>query len=437
MEKALVIGAALSGSAVAKYLNNRGYEVYLTDSKILDNREELEAEGVHVYDGGHPDELLQQDYQLVIKNPGIKYTTPFVKKVRSKGYRILDEIEVGLTTHPEVSYGAITGTNGKTTTTTMLGELLKSLNEHNGAVGNIGEPVCDKLSKEDTTDMKLAIEIAAFQLLGCPHFHPYISVIMNLTPDHVDYFGSTDAYYKAKTLVYKNQDENDWFIRNVDDENVVKYCTDVKAKVIDFSLVREDVPLHISNNKAYYNDLELFDLDKFSLPGLHNVENGMIAGCMAYLMGVDINYIRSFMETFPGVEHRIEYVTTINGVKYYNDSKGTNVDSTIMALKAFNQPVHILVGGYDKKTGFDDLKPYLTNVKTMYAFGDTKYQFQPLHEDVRLYDDMQQALLAAYQNAREGEIVLLSPACASWDQFPNYEVRGKMFKDMVKELATR
>ena len=314
----------------------------------------------------------------------------------------------------------------------MLGTLLHTLNPDNGYVGNMGIPLCDYFLDHDGEEVSLAIEIAALQLIGCPSFHPFVSVIMNLTPDHVDYFGSVDAYYRAKTLIYKNQDEKDYFIRNVDDENILKYCTDVKCNVIDFSLEKEDVPLHIHERKAYYNDVELFDLDRFKLPGMHNVENAMIAGCMAYLMGVKAEDIKEVLENFKGVEHRIEYVETVNGVRYYNDSKGTNVDSTIMALKSFDCPVHLLVGGYDKKTGFEGLRPFLKNVKTMYAYGNTRDQFVPLHDDVRLYDNMFEALQAAHDNALPSEVVLLSPACASWDQFPNYEVRGKQFKEMVR-----
>ncbi len=434
MSKVLVIGAALSGISVARYLNRKGYEIYLTDARKIEEKKELEEAGIKVYDEGHPDFLKDLEYEFIVKNPGIRYTVPFVRYFADKGVSILNEMEIALNDQPQIKLGAITGTNGKTTTTTMLGVMLKTLNPDNGYVGNMGIPLCDFFEEHDGQQLSLAIEIAALQLIGCPSFHPQVSVIMNLTPDHIDYFGDVDTYYKAKTLIYKNQDENDYFIRNVDDENVVSYCTDVKCQVIDFSLVRTDTDLHIENRKAYYKDIELFDLDKFRLPGMHNVENAMIAGCMAYLLGVKVEDIRNILENFPGVEHRIEYVETINGVRYFNDSKGTNVDSTIMALKSFDCPVHLLVGGYDKKTGFAGLKPYLGKVKTMYAYGDTKMQFTELHDDVRLYENMFEALQAARENAREGEVVLLSPACASWDQFPNYEVRGKQFKEMVRSF---
>ncbi|MBQ1757499.1 MAG: UDP-N-acetylmuramoyl-L-alanine--D-glutamate ligase [Erysipelotrichaceae bacterium] len=428
----MVIGGALSGISTAKYLNRKGYTVYLTDAREIKEKKELEEIGIRVFDNGHPDLLKDLDYEMIIKNPGIKYNVPFVKHFVDKGMMMLNETEIAMADQPQVKLGAITGTNGKTTTTIMLGTLLHTLNPDNGYVGNMGIPLCDYFLDHDGEEVSLAIEIAALQLIGCPSFHPFVSVIMNLTPDHVDYFGSVDAYYRAKTLIYKNQDEKDYFIRNVDDENILKYCTDVKCNVIDFSLEKEDVPLHIHERKAYYNDVELFDLDRFKLPGMHNVENAMIAGCMAYLMGVKAEDIKEVLENFKGVEHRIEYVETVNGVRYYNDSKGTNVDSTIMALKSFDCPVHLLVGGYDKKTGFEGLRPFLKNVKTMYAYGNTRDQFVPLHDDVRLYDNMFEALQAAHDNALPSEVVLLSPACASWDQFPNYEVRGKQFKEMVR-----
>ena len=434
MSNVLVIGAALSGISTAKYLNRKGYDIYLTDAKEIKEKKELEELGIRVFDNGHPDFLKDIDYEFIVKNPGIRYNVPFVKHFVDKGYAMLNETEIAMKDQPQIKLGAITGTNGKTTTTMMLGTLLKSLNPDNGYVGNMGIPLCDYFIEHDGEELSLAIEIAALQLIGCPSFHPQVSVIMNLTPDHIDYFGDVDTYYKAKTLIYKNQNENDYFIRNVDDENVVEYTKDVKCQVIDFSLVREDVELHITDRKAYYKDIELFDLDSFPLPGMHNVENAMIAGCMAYLLGVKPQDIKDILEHFKGVEHRIEYVDTIDGVRYYNDSKGTNVDSTIMALKSFDCPVHLLVGGYDKKTGFDGLKPYLGKVKTMYAYGDTKMQFVPLHDDVRLYKNMFEALKAARENAREGEVVLLSPACASWDQFPNYEVRGKQFKETVESF---
>ena len=431
--KALVIGAARSGLAISRYLNKRGYEVYLTDAKRIAEKRQLVSDGIKVFDEGHPDCLRDIEYDLIIKNPGIKYTVPFVSYFVDKGYTIYNEMDICLHDQPQHRYAAITGTNGKTTTTTLLGELLKTLNPDNAYCGNIGIPVADVIDNHENDRLQLAIEVGAFQMLGLEYFHPYVSVIMNMTTDHVDYFGTEDAYYRSKILVYRNQDENDYFLRNVDDENVLKYAQNIPCQIIDFSLIRDDVDLCIRNNRVYYRDIELFDLDRFRLPGMHNVQNAMVAGCMAYLMGVDPEVIKDYIENFKGVEHRIEFVREINGVRYYNDSKGTNVDSTVMALKAFKQPVHLLAGGYDKKTGYDGLKDYLGNVVQIYAYGDTKYQFLNLGVKTVLYDNLHDALMAAAGKAREGHIVLFSPASASWDQYPNFEVRGEEFKKIVNE----
>jgi UDP-N-acetylmuramoylalanine--D-glutamate ligase len=431
MGNVLVIGAALSGTAVAQYLNRKGYTVYLTDAAAVPEKAALEAQGIRVYDNGHPDALKQLSYDFIVKNPGIPYRVPFVQYFTDRGDPMLNEIEIALRDQPQHHIGAVTGTNGKTTTTTMLGGMLQRLDSRNMALGNIGTPLCQALAGHERDTLSLAIEISAFQLLGTPHFHPEVSVIMNLTPDHIDYFGSADAYYRAKTLVYRNQGPADAFIRNVDDENVMRYAVDIPCPVIDFSLTRRDVELRLEGDKAYYGSVLLFDRNNFRLPGMHNVENAMIAACMAYRMGVRPEDIQDYLAHFPGVEHRIEFVAEIGGVRYYNDSKGTNVDSTIQALKAFDCPVHLLVGGYDKKTGFDGLKPYLGHVKKMYAYGDTKTQFVPLMKEVALFDTMHDALEAAHQAAQPGEVVLLSPACASWDQFPNFEERGRQFKQQV------
>lgn len=430
--KALVIGAARSGIAIAKYLNRRNYQVYLTDAKQIPVREQLVREGILVFDGGHPDCLKEIDYDLIVKNPGIKYSVPFVKYFIDKGYEMFNEMDVCLHDQPQHRYRAITGTNGKTTTTTMLGEMLKTLNPDNRYCGNIGIPVADVIEGHQNDQLQLAIEVGAFMLPALKYFHPYVSVIMNMTVDHVDYFGSEDAYYRSKIMVYKNQDENDWFLRNVDDANVMKYVKDVPCKIIDFSLERDDVDLCIKGRKVCYRDVELFDLDHFRLPGMHNVQNAMVAGCIAYMMGVPAETIREFIENFAGVEHRIEFTEEINGVRYYNDSKGTNVDSTIMALKAFNCPVHLLAGGYDKKTGYAGLKDYMGNVVQIYAYGDTRYQLLDLGVKAVLYDNLHDALLAAAKKAKPGEVVLLSPASASWDQYPDFEVRGREFKQIVR-----
>ncbi len=434
MKKVLIIGGAISGCGAARLLNSQGYEVYLTDLGKIEQQRELEELGIKVFPNGHPDKLKELKYDLIVKNPGIKYDTPFVKYFCDAGYKMYNEIEIATKYGTKLKIGAVTGTNGKTTTTTILGQILKANDSKSITAGNIGHSLCDYVYQDGNVSKNVALEIAAFQLLGTESFKPKVSVIINLTPDHLDYFGTLERYYQAKTLVYKQQTKEDYFLRNVDDPEVMKYCQNIPATVIDFSLERNDVPLHIEDGKAYYNDEELFRLDQFSLPGKHNLQNALIASGMAYLMGCTPEQIAKVLHSFKGVEHRIEYVTEINGVKYYNDSKGTNVDATIVALKAFEQPIHLLAGGYDKHLSFEGLRPYLSKIKQMYVFGATKEQLKQLDPRAIVVDNMDQAIAEAVKMAKKGEIVLLSPACASWDQFPNYEVRGELFKKAIIQL---
>lgn len=428
--KVLVIGASLSGSAVSKLLVQKGYEVYLTDANEIKDKKALEALGIHVYDGGHPEVLKTYQYAFVVKNPGIPYTVPFVKYFQDLQVSIYNEIEVASRFVKQYQYGAITGTNGKTTTTQLLSELLKLKNPINQAAGNIGLPLSEIVLKYQDQPLDIALEIAAFQLLGIETFKPKVSVITNLTPDHLDYFVNVDAYYKAKTLVYKQQDEQDYFLLNLDDEQVVNYVKDIKAQVITYSTIQK-ADVYIQEDKVYYGDVMLFALGDLKLVGMHNVSNAMVAAMMAYLMGVSLKDIRKGIQAFKGVEHRVEFVSTINGIHYYNDSKGTNTDATIVALKAFEKPVILLAGGYDKKTGFHDMIPYLNKVKDMIVFGAVKEQLKAIYPRAYVVDTMFEAIDVAKKIASKNDVVLLSPMCASYDQFRNFEQRGQLFKEYV------
>ncbi|MBR2991560.1 MAG: UDP-N-acetylmuramoyl-L-alanine--D-glutamate ligase [Solobacterium sp.] len=431
--KALVIGAALSGIAAARLLNEKGYEVVLTDLKEVAEKKELEQEGIKVYDGGHPEFLKKDKYDLIVKNPGIPDAAPFVKAMKDQGYFIYNEIEIGAMFAPHYRFGAITGTNGKTTTTTLLGEFLKTLDPHNGALGNNGYPVCEKVREIGDGDYTFAVEIAAFQLLGTREFHPVVSACMNLTPDHLNVFGTTDAYYKAKMLICRNQTADNWFIINADDANCMEYSKDAPCRLVTFS-TEKDADLCIKDGKVTLFGEELFDPAILKIPGMHNVANAMVAAAMAYKLGVTKENIVKVLSEFPGVEHRIQFIRELDGVRYYNDSKGTTPESTIVALKAFPQKVILLGGGYDKKLGFESMRPYLDRIKYLIAFGETKYQLKDLYPDTILVETMDEAIALAHEKAESGDIVLLSPMCASWDQFPNFEVRGERFAEIVKAL---
>ena len=431
--KSLVIGAGISGLDCARLLNAKGYEVYLTDMHAIKEKDELEGLGIKVFDNGHPDLLKEIKYDLIVKNPGIKYQTPFVDYFVKAGYLIYNEIDVASSFVKNYRYASITGTNGKTTTTTLLGELLKNNNPKNDTVGNIGHALSDVVLKNGDEKLDMAVEISAFQLLACHSYHPVVSVVTNLSPDHVDYFETEDNYYKAKMLVYKHQSGDDWFLLNLDDEVVNRYVHDVPCKIVTYSLDKE-ADLCLKGNHICLYDEVLFDVDDLRIPGKHNVYNAMVAAAMAYKLGVKPADIKKTIQNFKGVEHRIEFVKEVDGVKYYNDSKGTNPNSTSVALKAFEKPVILLAGGYDKKTGFAEIVPFLDKVKTMYVFGETKYQLKELYPNAIVCEDLVEATQKAHDGAVNGDVVLLSPMCASWDQFNNFEERGELFASIVKKF---
>lgn len=436
MGKVLVIGAAKSGIAACRLLKKMGYEVTVTDAKEIAEKEMLEKMGIQVYENGHPDCLKEVSWEFIVKNPGIPYHVPFVSYFQNQKVRILNEIEISSWLAKGLRFGAITGTNGKTTTTTLLGELLKRKDKNAFCAGNIGIALSEIVEKNPDLNTDVALEISGFQLVGCESFHPVVSVCMNLTPDHIDYFKSIEAYYKSKMLIYKNQQGEDVFLRNIDDENILKFAQDIPCKVIDFS-VRKEADLCIKEEQVMLYDKCLFALKDLHLPGLHNVQNAMVASCMAYLMGVPLEEIQEGIRQFKGVEHRIEFAGEINGVRFYNDSKGTNCDATKIALQAFDRPVILLAGGYDKKTGFEELRPFMKNVKQMFVFGETKNQLKALKEDSVLCEDMNEAFRKAWAMAEENDVILLSPACASWDQFDNFEQRGEIFKKLVSDLENQ
>ncbi|WP_370776885.1 UDP-N-acetylmuramoyl-L-alanine--D-glutamate ligase [Holdemania massiliensis] len=432
--KVLIIGAARSGTQAALLLAAHHHAVTLTDMKQIDAKRELEEAGVQVLDHGHPEFLKMENWDLIVKNPGIPYQAPFVQYFVEKQVRIVNEIEVASWFTDQFAYAAVTGTNGKTTTTTLLAELLQRKRPNARAAGNIGVPLSEIVREQGDQKTDIALEVAAFQLVAMEKFHPVVSVCMNLTPDHLDYFGSLDAYYEAKMRVWKNQRDDDWFLMNLDDPEIVRRCADLPCRGVTFSL-NQPADLCLRQDQVWLFDQPLFALSDLHLPGKHNLQNAMVAAAMAVKMGVSADQIRAGIQAFKGVEHRIEFVAEIQGARYYNDSKGTNVDATCVALNAFDKPVILLAGGYDKKTGFEGLKPVLERIKTMIVYGETRTQLKALRPDAIVVETMQEAVDQAYQLAVEGDIVLLSPVCASWDQFTDYEQRGRQFKEQVHALA--
>lgn len=432
MKSVLVIGAAKSGVAVAKLLHRHGYDVTITDMNDIKEASELSNMGIHVFANGHPDELKNTAWEFIVKNPGIKYTVPFVKYFVDHNMRILTEVEIGYRYAKNFHYGAVTGTNGKTTITTMLYEMLK----HKGkaiVAGNIGWPLSELAYAYEAEEKDVALELSNFQLLGIETFAPSVSVVCNLAPDHLDYMPSVESYYASKMRIYENCKKEDWFLRNVDDPTVMEYAQNIPCTVIDFSLVREDVNLHRKDGAVWLNDILLFEEKDFHVVGDYNLSNAMVAACMAYKLGVSLPDIRKAIMAFTPVEHRLEYIGEKDGVRFYNDSKATNTHAVVAALSSFQKNIILLAGGHDKGISFDDLKQFDDRVKLCVAFGETREQFTSIFSHTITKETMKEALDTAVHNAKEGDVILLSPACSSYDQFPNYEVRGKLFKEMVQD----
>ncbi|OCN04865.1 UDP-N-acetylmuramoylalanine--D-glutamate ligase [Erysipelotrichaceae bacterium MTC7] len=432
MKKVLVIGAARSGIAVSKLLCKENYEVIITDQNTIAKKAELEKMGIKVFDGGHPESLKDETYDFIVKNPGIPYHVPFVAYFVEKKVPIYTEIEVGYRLAPAFTYGAITGTNGKTTTVSMLYEILKA-HGSSYVAGNIGIPLSEVVLQHGNEKANIALELSNFQLLGIDTFKAKVSCVTNLTPDHLDYMDGVDAYYESKMRIFKNADPDAFFLRNLDDENVIKYAKDIPCRVLDYSL-HQKADIYIQDDIVYYHDIQLFDTKKLQVVGAHNISNAMVASTMAYLMGVQPATIQNVLTSFTGVEHRLEYVASKHDIRFFNDSKATNPEAVVPALEAFPKNIILLAGGYDKKLPFDILKTYDERVKMCFSFGQTKDAFKDIFTHNIACQTMEEALRDAYTLAKPGDVILLSPACASYDQFKSYEERGELFKVYVHEM---
>lgn len=447
MEKpdVLLIGAARSGIAAAKLLNREGYQVTLTDMKEIPEKEELQQAGIAVYDGGHPDFLKEKDYAFVVKNPGIPYRAPLVKFFTEKGTPIYTEIEIAYLFAPQFDYAAVTGTDGKTTTVTLLHEMLKKKNPSAVAAGNIGLPLCEAVLESDGNDTDVALELSNFQLLGIEKFRPHVSTITNLAPDHLDYMDSLDAYYRSKFRIFENQTSGDFFIRNLDDEVIMSYFNDPEKNffgtpevtILDFSLNNPKADIHRDETTVWFRNVPLFEIQDLKLVGEFNLGNAMMAASMAYLMGVSVDDIQSVIQSFPGVEHRIEYVGEKDGVRIYNDSKATNTHSAEAALSSFNSDLILLCGGKNKGIDYTVLKDYDSAVKMCFSFGEIRDIFSSVFTRQESVETMEEALDKALEIAKPGDTILLCPATSSFDQFKNYEVRGEIFKDLVRERISK
>lgn len=450
-EKVLVVGTGKSGIAATQLLLRTGKLPVLFDSNAELDKDEIlgklslsgdEKKQVEIVLG----DLTEEEKKAlsgVVLSPGVPTDTEFVNDLRNRGLLISGEIELAFE-QEKGAVLAITGTNGKTTTTTLLGEIMKATGKKTFVVGNIGNPYTLEAEKTDADSVTVA-EISSFQLETIHTFRPRVSAILNITPDHLNRHHTMENYVKAKQDITKNQTKEDYCVLNAEDPYTDAFLERCPATVILFSSQRELADGYFYADECIYKAVQgkkqkLMNIHEMRLLGMHNVENVMAAIAMADAYGADMEVILNVVRDFKAVEHRIEYVKTVRGVDYYNDSKGTNPDAAIKGIGAMVKPTYLIGGGYDKQSEYDEwIESFGGKVRKLVLLGQTREKIADCAKkhgftDYIFVDDLQQAVDYCAEHAKEGEAVLLSPACASWGMFPNYEVRGKMFKDMVNAL---
>ncbi len=442
-KKVLVVGLARSGMAAIKVLHKLGADIVLSERKPAEELKELatlKELGVTIVDQSM--EVFDQHYDFCVKNPGVPYRSPFMEALAQHGVPVITEIELAFQVAKPQHYIAITGTNGKTTTTTLVYEILNAAFPGKAHLcGNIGIPLCEIVMEEglmEESDHYIALEISNYQLVNIDRFRPDVATIINLTPDHVDFMGSLEAYYKSKTEVYRNMKPEDTFILNADDPVLAEYVEKypVPATVKSFSLDNTDTDNYVKDGELYVGDEAVLPLTSVRLPGRHNLQNVMIAVSVAKVLGIANETIKEVVEGFTGVEHRIEFVRELDGVRYYNDSKGTNTDATVTALKAFDKGVILLLGGFEKGLPMDDVKAHLGCVKKVIGFGacGPRLVADTVGEDGIVVTTLDEAVAEAVKIAEPGDTVLLSPTTSSFDQYTCFEERGDHFKELVNAL---
>lgn len=439
-KKVLVLGLAKSGESAARLLDKLGAIVTVNDSKPFEENpaaQGLLEEGIKVVTGGHPLELLDEDFALMVKNPGIPYSNPMIKKALDKGMPVWTEVELAYLISEAPIIG-ITGSNGKTTTTTMIGQVLTAAGQNGLLSGNIGYPA-SHVAQTATDKDTLVMELSSFQLMGIESFHPEIAVITNLMPTHIDYHGSFEAYVAAKWNIQKNMTVADHLVLNFNQDLAKELAEKTQATVVPFSTLEKVDGAYLENGLLYFRGEAVMAADEIGVPGSHNVENALATIAVAKIRGVDNETIKETLSAFGGVKHRLQYADEINGVKFYNDSKSTNILATQKALSGFdNSKVILIAGGLDRGNEFDELVPDIKGLKKMVILGQSAERVKRAADKagVEYVDatDIVDATRKAYHLAGAGDIVLLSPANASWDMYPNFEVRGDLFLKTVAEL---
>lgn len=440
-KKVLVLGLAKSGVAASMLLHKLGAFVTVNDAKPFDENPEAQSllqNGITVICGRHPEDLLDEGFELVVKNPGIPYTNPIVKDAIARNIPVITEVELAYLISEAPIIG-ITGTNGKTTTTTLIFEMLNEGGCLPKIAGNIGTVACG-VAENAARDEVIVAELSSFQLMGIEEFRPKIAILTNLYDAHLDYHGTFEEYAKAKFAITKNQREDDYFIYNADQEVIVKGVKETRANKIPFSvhrILKEGISA--DETTIYWHGEPLIKREIVALPGNHNLQNVLAAVAACKIYGCDQKAMEKVLKTFSGVRHRTQFVREWQGRKIYNDSKATNCLATKVALEAFNEPIVLIAGGLERGHSFEELREAMKNVKAVVAIGETKKRFIEFAKSCgvrvcEMAENVEEAVEQAARLSQNGDIILLSPACASWDQYKSFEVRGDLFIEAAMKL---
>jgi len=434
-----VLGLARSGTAAAKTLLHNRKKVRINDKQLSNAStivQELNAKGAELILGSHPLSVLD-GIEIVVKNPGIPYDNPVLIEAKKRNIPIVTEIELAYQLVPGTLIG-ITGSNGKTTTTMLTYEMLKKSNEPVKVAGNIGvvaTEAAQSLTEEDT----FVLELSSFQLQGTLQFRPHIAVVLNVFQAHLDYHKTLENYKQAKFNIFRNQTKDDYLIYNANDKVLKGEAETAKGKLIPFSATHKVKGAWSDGIAVYFLNEKIIDIEEIVLVGTHNLENILAAVAAAKISGATNDGIVSVLTTFSGVKHRLQFVKEVEGRLFYNDSKATNMLATEKALASFEKPIILLAGGLDRGDDLSRLIPSLKHVKAVISFGETKDKFSEIARGAGISivyqaTNVEDAVKKAYEESSVGDVILLSPACASWDQHDTFEERGDMFIQAVHTL---
>ncbi len=449
-KKVLIVGMGLSGVAAARLLSDFNADVRITDSRdeldLAENIMQL-PDGVTIETGRHSS-VMVDGIDMVIVSPGVSSDNPIITKARGHDIPVISEIELAYRFTANIPWIAITGTNGKSTTTTLIDLMLRRAGYNIITGGNLGMPLCSAIKDHYSSNSKerldyIVSEISSFQLETIKTFRPHISIVLNITPDHLDRYRDMGEYIRAKKNIIRNMTEDDSLILNFQDPVVRTFEEETTARTYFFSIrpSHDGISAFLRNGSIYINGKEIISVNDMALKGVHNIENVMAATLASMLAGAGLESMRDVLISFSGLEHRLEYVDRIESVEFYNDSKGTNIGAVIKSVESFDHSVVLILGGKDKGSDFKDLIPYIKErVKAVVAMGECKEKVvKQLKDEVQVVkaEDMRDAVNKAFERAKPSGVVLLSPGCASFDMFDSFEHRGQVFKEEVYRIRGR